>query len=525
MSGQWQVVERIAQDESNTSLRQLFASDSERGQKFSLPCNDIFFDFSKQLLSAAGLDALVALAHEAGVQEQFAGMLSGAELNNTEHRSVGHMLMRSQENSPMAVAAQEQTERAIELAEAIRAGRIVGSKGHVFTAIVNIGIGGSDLGNVVIADALEAWHTGPDCYFISSIDPTQLDLVLARNNLSPESTLFVVASKTFTTQETMHIAGRAREWITVALGAEAVRDHFVATTAAPKVAAAWGISSDRILEFFDWIGGRFSVSSVIGFPTIVSCGGDIFREFLRGMSATDQHVLTTPLAQNAPVVHALLGVWNSSMRQSTSLAVIPYSHGLRRFPTFLQQLLTESNGKSVTVDGREVTYATSPVVWGDVGPAAQHSFFQMMHQGTNKICTDFIGVKRTSQNDESGQRTMFASMLAQSAALAFGKTAQEVRADGIPESLVAHRTFGGNKPSSCIVIPALNAFTMGQLIAFYEHSAAVQGWIWKINSFDQWGVELGKELTAKIEPVLTGKQSAQTDSSTSMLADWYRQQK
>ncbi|MBJ7367522.1 MAG: hypothetical protein JHC65_03605, partial [Ilumatobacteraceae bacterium] len=206
MSGQWQVVERIAQDESNTSLRQLFASDSERGQKFSLPCNDIFFDFSKQLLSAAGLDALVALAHEAGVQEQFAGMLSGAELNNTEHRSVGHMLMRSQENSPMAVAAQEQTERAIELAEAIRAGRIVGSKGHAFTAIVNIGIGGSDLGNVVIADALEAWHNGPDCYFISSIDPAQLDLVLARNNLSPESTLFVVASKTFTTQETMHIA-------------------------------------------------------------------------------------------------------------------------------------------------------------------------------------------------------------------------------------------------------------------------------------------------------------------------------
>ena len=303
-----------------------------------------------------------------------------------------------------------------------------------------------------------------------------------------------------------------------------MRDHFVATTAAPKVAADWGISSDRILEFFDWIGGRFSVSSVIGFPTIVSCGGDIFREFLRGMSATDQHVLTTPLAQNAPVVHALLGVWNSSMRQSTSLAVIPYSHGLRRFPAFLQQLLTESNGKSVTVDGREVTYATSPVVWGDVGPSAQHSFFQMMHQGTNKNCTDFIGVKRTSQNDESGQRTVFASMLAQSAALAFGKTAQEVRADGVPESLVAHRTFVGNKPSSCIVIPALNAFTMGQLIAFYEHSAAVQGWIWKINSFDQWGVELGKELTAKIEPALIGKQSAQTDSSTSMLADWYRQQ-
>ncbi|MSO60386.1 MAG: glucose-6-phosphate isomerase [Ilumatobacteraceae bacterium] len=524
MSGQWQVVERIAQDESDISLRHLFASDPARGQKFSLSCNDIFFDFSKQILSVSGLDALVALAHEAGVQEHFAGMMNGAELNVTEHRPVGHMHLRSQGDSSMAAAAKEQTERAIELAEAIRAGRIVGFSGHAFRAIVSIGIGGSDLGNVVVADALEAWCNGPACYFVSSIDPTHLDNVLTRNNLSPEFTLFVVASKTFTTSETLHIASRAREWITSALGAEAVSHHFVATTAAPKVAAKWGISNDHILEFFDWVGGRFSVSSVIGFPAIVSCGGEVFRQFLRGMAATDEYVQTTPLAQNAPVIHALLGVWNASMRHSSSLAVIPYSHGLRHFPAFLQQLLTESNGKSVTVDGHGVTYATSPTVWGEPGPAAQHSFFQMLHQGTNKISTDFIAVRRTSNNDESGQQILFASMLAQSAALAFGKTEQEVRADGVPESLVPHRTFVGNKPSTCIVMPVLNAFTLGQLIAFYEHSAAVQGWIWNINSFDQWGVELGKALTAQIEPILTGKQSIDTDSSTAMLADWYRQQ-
>ncbi len=524
MSAQWQVVEKIARDESNLSLRHLFAGDPERGQKFSLFCNDIFFDFSKQLVSENGLKALVGLASSAGVQERFQEMFNGAELNVTEHRSVGHVHLRSEGDSSMAVAAREQTERAIELAEAIRAARIVGFGGNVFSAIVSIGIGGSDLGNVLVADALEGWCNGPRCYFVSSIDPTHLDTVLTRNNLSPESTLFVVASKTFTTSETMHIANRARDWISDSLGIKAVPQHFVATTAAPKVAAEWGIANDRILEFFDWVGGRFSVSSVIGFPVIVSCGGEVFREFLRGMAVTDRYVLTTPLAQNAPVIHALLGVWNSSMRNHSSLAVIPYSHGLRRFPAFLQQLQTESNGKSVTVDGHQVPYPTSPAVWGEPGPAAQHSFFQMLHQGTNKICTDFIAVKRTSKIDENGQRLLFASMLAQSAALAFGKTKQEVAADGVSESLVGHRVFGGNKPNSCIVMPVLNAFTLGQLIAFYEHSVAVQGWIWNINSFDQWGVELGKVLTAKIEPVLMGKQSAEVDSSTAMLADWYLQQ-
>lgn len=499
------------------SLRELFAAEPSRADRLTVSHGGIHADFSRQLWSDELVDLLVEHAGACEVEEKLRAMFAGDAINTTEHRAVLHVATRDPTGSSAeAMAARTQLTHAFELADAVRAGTMVSGTGSRFSAVVNIGIGGSDLGPAMVARALRLYQDGPELRFVSNVDPADLDSALV--GLDPSTTLFVVSSKTFTTLETMHNAERARRWV------RSVTDdwdaHFVAVTANPAAATGWGVREERVLRFFDWVGGRFSVSSTIGFPVMCGIGPAAFGEFLSGMADMDAHVTTAEPRRNLPMMHALVWWANTVLHGYSSVAVVPYSHDLSRLPAYLQQLVMESNGKSVTVDGRAVEGPTSAVVWGEPGTNGQHAFFQMLHQGTSVVPVDFIGVLRHGGTDQAAHDLLVANLLAQSEALAVGRSADEVVAAGEPATMVPHKVFSGNRPSSVIMLRALAPRELGGLVAMYEHSTAIQGWLMGINSFDQWGVELGKTIAASVAAEIAGGPAGAL-SLTRPLLDWY----
>jgi glucose-6-phosphate isomerase len=484
------------------SLSDMFGADPERAQRFTFDACGIHADLSRQHIDAHLLELLTSTASQV-IPAKFASMAAGDIINVTENRSVLHTALRADPaSSTHAAMAHTYLLRALALAESIR------TEG-VFTTVVNIGIGGSDLGPAMVTRALRRYHDGPDVKFVSNVDAADLDAAL--EGLEPSRTLFVVSSKTFTTLETMHNAERARQWLSSSVTNASA--HFVAATANPSQAIAWGISEDRCLQFEDWVGGRFSVSSVIGFPVMVAIGAERFSEFLLGMRAMDKHAFTATIHENLAVMHGLVWFANASLHGYATVAVIPYSHDLGWLPAYLQQLVMESNGKSVAVNGEALEVNSSPVVWGEPGTNGQHAFFQMLHQGTQIVPVEFIGSVEPLGNDVHAHHLLNANMIAQSEALASGKDSEAV-----------YQRFAGNRPSSVIMIDALSPTTLGSLLAMYEHSTAVQGWMLGINSFDQFGVELGKEMAGvAAESIATGvANSAQT--MTHPLMSWYLQQ-
>ncbi len=529
-------------------LRGWFAADTDRAERLSLTAADLHVDLSKNLVTDEILSALVRLAEQTGVADRFARMLAGVHLNTSEDRAVLHTaLRRPADASPALVVdgqpvdhdVHEVLDRLSTFADRVRAGEWTGVTGKRVTHVVNIGIGGSDLGPVMVYEALKPYADhGIAARFVSNIDPT--DIAQATADLDPETTLFIVASKTFTTLETLTNARLARDWLWRSLASagaigddeasrtDAVAHHFVAVSTALDKVAAFGIDPANAFGFWDWVGGRYSVDSAIGLSLAIALGPDVFRELLDGFHRMDVHVASTPLERNVPVLMGLLNVWYTNFLGAQSHAVLPYAQLLHRFPAYLQQLTMESNGKSVRWDGSPVTTDTGEVFWGEPGTNGQHAFYQLIHQGTRLIPADFIGFANPAYPLADGDRDVhalfLANFLAQTRALAFGKTAAEVEAEGTTGALVAARTFPGNRPTTSVFAPALTPAVLGELIALYEHITFTQGTIWGINSFDQWGVELGKQLALQIAPALNGDDAALAaqDASTRSLLAYYR---
>lgn len=488
-------------------LSELFQSDPSRSQWLTMDACGIHADFSRQRINETLYGALVHYVGVVDIRGSLTKMMAGDIMNATEDRAVGHTALRAPAtSSPMAQQASGQLERAKLLADGVRSGSICGASGKQFATVINIGIGGSDLGPAMVNRALRRFANGPAVKFVSNIDSADLDEALHGEH--PESTLFVVSSKTFTTLETMHNAERARRWIQTSVPDWA--HHFVAATSHTEAALNWGIQKDHCLEFFDWVGGRFSLSSVIGFPVMCAIGGDQFSEFLAGMAEMDRHAVATPTEQNLPVIHALMWWMNSALHAFPTVAVIPYSHDLSRLPAYLQQLIMESNGKSVGVDGRSVLGGTSPVVWGEAGTNGQHAFFQMLHQGTQIVPVEFVTTGASLGEDDEAHDLLFANVIAQSEALAAGRTHDE-----------SHKAFEGNRPSSVLVLDKLSPRRLGSLVAMYEHSTAIQGWLMGVNSFDQWGVELGKILAVDAAAAIEFGVSQDEQTMTHPLLNWY----
>ncbi|WZH36679.1 MAG: glucose-6-phosphate isomerase [Microbacterium enclense] len=529
-------------------LRGWFAADDDRARDLSRTVGDLHVDLSKNLVTPDVLDALVALAAETGVRERFAEMLRGAHLNTSEDRAVLHTALRRPAGAEPALVVdgqqvdhdvQEVLDRLSAFADRVRAGEWRGVTGKKVTTVVNIGIGGSDLGPVMVYEALLPYaDAGIRARFVSNIDPT--DIAQKTADLDPETTLFIVASKTFTTLETLTNARLARDWLwekltaagaiddTDAARTDAVAHHFVAVSTALDKVEAFGIDPTNAFGFWDWVGGRYSVDSAIGLSLAIALGPEVFRELLAGFHTVDEHVASTPVENNVPVLMGLLNVWYTNFLGAQSHAVLPYAQQLHRFAAYLQQLTMESNGKSVRWDGTPVTTDTGEVFWGEPGTNGQHAFYQLIHQGTRLIPADFIAFVNPAYplaDDGRDVHGLFlANFLAQTKALAFGKTAEEVEAEGTTGALVAARTFPGNRPTTSIFAPALTPSVLGQLIALYEHITFTQGTIWGINSFDQWGVELGKQLALQIAPAIEGDDEALAaqDASTAALLDYYR---
>ena len=488
-------------------LAELFRTDPSRSDWLTIGACGIHADFSRQRINETLYEALVHSAGVVDIRGSLTKMMAGDIMNATEDRAVGHTALRAPAtSSPMAQQASGQLERAKLLADGVRSGSICGASGKQFATVINIGIGGSDLGPAMVTRALRRFAYGPAVKFVSNIDSADLDEALHGEH--PESTLFVISSKTFTTLETMHNAERARRWVQASVPDWA--HHFVAATSHTEAALNWGIQKDRCLEFFDWVGGRFSLSSVIGFPVMCAIGGDQFSEFLAGMAEMDQHAVVTPTEQNLPVIHALMWWMNSALHAFPTVAVIPYSHDLSRLPAYLQQLVMESNGKSVGVDGRSILGGTSPVVWGEAGTNGQHAFFQMLHQGTQVVPVEFVTAAAALGTDDQAHDLLFANVIAQSEALATGRVHDE-----------PHKTFEGNRPSSVLVLDELGPRGLGSLIAMYEHSVVIQGWLMGINSFDQWGVELGKILAVNAATSIESGGSQDEQTMTHPLLNWY----
>lgn len=535
-------------DAFEPDLRGWFAADADRTSTLTRSVGDLHVDLSKNLVTAEVLDALVALAGETGVRERFADMLRGAHLNTSEDRAVLHTALRRPAGAAPALVVDGQQidhdvhevlDRLSAFADRVRAGEWRGVTGKKVTTVVNIGIGGSDLGPVMVYEALLPYaDAGIHARFVSNIDPT--DIAQKTADLDPETTLFIVASKTFTTLETLTNARLARDWLWQKLAAagaiddtdaartDAVAHHFVAVSTALDKVAAFGIDPTNAFGFWDWVGGRYSVDSAIGLSLAITLGPDAFRELLAGFHVVDEHVASTPVEQNVPVLMGLLNVWYTNFLGAQSHAVLPYAQQLHRFAAYLQQLTMESNGKSVRWDGTPVTTDTGEVFWGEPGTNGQHAFYQLIHQGTRLIPADFIAFANPAYplaDDGRDVHGLFlANFLAQTKALAFGKTAEEVEAEGTTGALVAARTFPGNRPTTSIFAPSLTPSVLGQLIALYEHITFTQGTIWGINSFDQWGVELGKQLALQIAPAIEGDDEALAaqDASTAALLEYYR---
>ncbi|GHF97832.1 glucose-6-phosphate isomerase [Deinococcus piscis] len=532
----WKALTTLAAERQLT-LRDLFADDPERGQKYAAEGAGWYLDYSKQRLDRAILNALLDLARECGVEERRDAMLRGEKINVTEGRAVLHTALRAPRDADIRADGQNVVpqvhavlDRMADFARQVRSGEWRGFTGEPIHAVVNIGIGGSDLGPVMAYEALEHYSDrNLTVRFVSNVDGS--DFAEKVRDLDPASTLFIVSSKTFTTLETMTNAHTARRWLLDALGDEAaVARHFVAVSTNADEVRQFGIDTANMFEFWDWVGGRYSLDSAIGLSLTIAIGPEHFREFLDGMHDMDRHFASAPLEQNLPVLMALTGIWNQNFLGACSLAVLPYSQYLRSFPAYLQQLDMESNGKHVTLSGAEVGYDTGPIVWGQAGTNGQHAFYQLIHQGTRLIPCDFIGFARSltplpAGEGQTHQDLLMANVFAQSEALAFGKTPQQVRGDGVPETLVPHKTFAGNRPSSTLLARDLTPRSLGALIALYEHKVFVQGAVWDINSFDQWGVELGKVLAQRIAPELSGEQDLHHDSSTNALIRWYRRER
>ena len=527
-------------------LRGAFAADPERAHTLTLDCADLHVDLSKNLIDADIVAALVALADEVDLAGRRDAMLRGDRINVTEGRSVLHTALRRPRTDELVVDGQdvvkdvhETLDKIYAFADKVRSGEWKGVSGRAIRTVVNIGIGGSDLGPVMVYEALKPYvQDGLECRFVSNIDPT--DVAETTADLDPETTLFIVASKTFTTLETLTNARMAREWLWRSLvDAGAIEDteeartgavakHFVAVSTALDKVEAFGIDPTNAFGFWDWVGGRYSVDSAIGTSVCVAIGPDHFRDFLAGFHAVDEHFATQPWERNVPALMGLLNVWYVNFFKACSHAVLPYAQYLHRFAAYLQQLTMESNGKGVRMDGSPVTTETGEIFWGEPGTNGQHAFYQLIHQGTRLIPCDFIAVATPAHPTKDGGQDVhelfLANFFAQTKALAFGKTADEVRAEGVKEELVTAKVFTGNRPTTSIMAPALTPAVVGQLIALYEHITFVQGVVWGIDSFDQWGVELGKQLALQIAPAIGGDQGAldAQDGSTRALIEWYR---
>ncbi|HEX9201825.1 MAG TPA: glucose-6-phosphate isomerase [Acidobacteriaceae bacterium] len=516
-------------------LRELFAGDSTRGQRFTAEAEGIFLDYSKNRITAETLKLLMDLAEESGVREKIEAMFRGDKINITENRAVLHVALRAPKTEKIVVDGEDVVpgvhavlDKMAEFSQRVRSGEWKGQTGKRIRNVINIGIGGSDLGPVMAYEALKHYSQRDLTFrFVSNVDGT--DFAEAVQGLNADETLFLVASKTFTTQETMTNAHTAREWLLKALGGEesAVAKHFVAISTNAKEVAKFGIDTENMFGFWDWVGGRYSMDSAIGLSTMIAIGPENFTAMLSGFHAMDVHFRTTPFERNLPVLMGLLTLWYTDFFDAQTVAVLPYEQYLKRFPAYLQQLTMESNGKHVTLDGTQVKAETGPVYWGEPGTNGQHSFYQLIHQGTRLIPCDFIGFAKSLNPLGRHHDMLMANVFAQAEALAFGKTAEQVKAEGTPDWLVPHRVFEGNRPSNTILADVLTPEVLGKLVALYEHAVFTQGAIWNIDSFDQWGVELGKVLATKIlgELESTGEPEMKHDSSTSSLIQRYRKSK
>ncbi len=527
----WKTLEAHYQKVKELHLRKLFADDPQRGERLTVEALGIYFDYSKNRITEETLKLLLQLAEESGLRARIDAMFRGEKINLTEKRAVLHVALRAQKGQSIVVDGQNVVpevhavlDQMADFANRVRSGAWKGHTGKRIRNIVNIGIGGSDLGPVMAYEALRYYgDRGLTCRFVSNIDGT--DIAEAVRDLDPAETLFVVSSKTFTTVETLTNAHTARAWLLRALGDEkAVAKHFVAvSTNAPEV-KKFGIDTANMFEFWDWVGGRYSYDSAIGLSLMIAIGPEHFREMLAGFHAMDEHFRTTPFGRNLPVLLGLLGIWYNNFFGAETVAILPYDHYLGRLSAYLQQLDMESDGKHVDLEGNTVDYQTGPIVWGTPGTNGQHAYYQLIHQGTKLIPCDFIGFCQTLNPLGRHHDLLMANFFAQTEALAFGKTAAEVKADGVPDFQVLHRTFEGNHPTNTLLLNRLTPESLGRLIALYEHKIFVQGTIWQINSFDQWGVELGKVLANRITPELESKEEPRLghDSSTNTLIRRYR---
>ncbi len=516
-------------------LRQLFAEDPRRAERFSAEGVGLFLDYSKNRITEETLRLLLQLAAECGLRERIEAMFGGQKINATEHRAVLHVALRAPRGASILVDGQNVVpevhavlDRMAAFAERVRSGAWRGHTGQRIRNVINIGIGGSDLGPVMAYEALRHYSERALCVrFVSNVDGA--DFLEATEGLDPAETLFIVSSKTFTTLETMTNAQTARDWLVRGLGADvkAVAKHFVAVSTNAQKVGEFGIDTENMFGFWDWVGGRYSMDSAIGLSTMIAVGAENFRAMLAGFHAMDEHFRSTPFERNLPVLLGLLGVWYTDFFGAQTVAVLPYEQYLKRFPAYLQQLTMESNGKHVTLEGLPVGVDTGPVYWGEPGTNGQHSFYQLIHQGTRLIPCDFIGFAHALTPLGRHHDMLLANVFAQGEALAFGKTPEQVRAEGTPEWLVPHRVFKGNRPSNTILAERLTPYTLGTLIALYEHAVFTQGAIWNINSFDQWGVELGKALAQAIIPELEAADDSALnhDSSTNSLIRRYRRMK
>ena len=532
----WQALSRHHADVAATSLRQLFAEDSARGSELALTVGDMYIDYSKHRVTRETLDLLIELARAAELESKRDAMFSGVHINTSEDRAVLHTALRLPRDAALTVDGQdvvsdvhEVLDRMGEFTDRLRSGEWRGATGERITTVVNIGIGGSDLGPVMVYQALRHYvDAGISARFVSNVDPA--DLVAKLDGLDPATTLFVIASKTFSTLETLTNATAARRWLIDALGDAAVAKHFVAVSTNAKLVDEFGIDTENMFGFWDWVGGRYSVDSAIGLSVMAAIGKERFAEFLAGFHMVDEHFRTAPLEANAPVLLGLIGLWYNNFFGAETRAVLPYSNDLARFAAYLQQLTMESNGKSVRADGTPVSSDTGEIFWGEPGTNGQHAFYQLLHQGTRLIPADFIGFSEptddlaTADGDGSMHDLLMSNFFAQTQVLAFGKTADEIAAEGTASDVVPHKVMPGNRPSTSILATKLTPSVVGQLVALYEHQVFVEGVIWGIDSFDQWGVELGKTQAKALLPVLTDDASPaeQSDSSTDTLVRRYR---
>jgi len=530
---EWQQLLAHAADMREVHLRDLFEADSGRVGRMTLEAGDLVLDYSKQRASGETLRLLLALAERAGIAARRDAMFAGEHINVTEDRAVLHVALRMPRDATLVVDGQDVVadvhavlDHMGEVSDRIRGGEWTGATGKRIRNVVNIGIGGSDLGPAMAYEALEDYaDAGVACRFVSNVDP--IDLYDKTHDLDPAETLFVVCSKTFTTLETLTNAAAARDWLLAGLGAgeEAVAKHFVAVSTNEAAVTAFGIDAGNMFGFWDWVGGRYSYDSAVGFSLMAAIGRERFGEMLAGFFAIDSHFASAPLGANLPVIQGLLNVWYDNFLGAQAHAVLPYSQRLARFPAYLQQLTMESNGKSVRLDGSPVDYETGEIYWGEPGTNGQHAFYQLLHQGTKLVPADFIAF--AEPNHEIGEQhdLLLANCFAQSSALAFGRTAEEVAADGTPPETVPHKVMPGNRPSSTILAPKLTPSVLGQLVALYEHAVFTAGAIWGIDSFDQWGVELGKVMAKQLAPALVSDDAPDLsahDASTAALVGRYR---